>query len=93
MALPDQVAAAVEAAASPGQRHFFWTGLSQPATAAKYWRTRLARIVAAAVEAFHPHRLRDTFAVALLRAGVLIQDVSTLLGHSSVATIERNYAP
>ncbi|MCY4597994.1 MAG: tyrosine-type recombinase/integrase [Bryobacterales bacterium] len=48
---------------------------------------------AAGVEGFHPHRLRDTFAVELLLAGVLIQDVSILLGHSSVATTERYYAP
>ena len=94
VALPDQVVAAVEASAPRGQQHFFWTGRSQPATAAKYWRARLARIAAEAeVEGFHPHRLRDTFAVELLLAGVLIQDVSTLLGHSSVATTERYYAP
>ena len=45
------------------------------------------------MKGFHPHRLRDTFAVELLLAGVLIQDVSALLGHSSVATTERYYAP
>jgi len=94
VALPNQVAAAVEAAAHPGRQYFFWTGQSQPTTATKYWRTRLARIAAAAsVEGFHPHRLRDTFAVELLLADVPIQDVSTLLGHSSVATTERYYAP
>ena len=94
VALPDQVIVAMEAVAQPGQQHFFWTGVSQPGTAAKYWRARLARIAAtAAVEGFHPHRLRDTFAVELLLADVPIQDVSTLLGHSSVATTERYYAP
>ena len=40
-----------------------------------------------------PHRLRDTFAVRLLVAGVDIGDVSKLLGHSSVAITEKYYAP
>lgn len=39
------------------------------------------------------YSLRDTFAVNLLIAGVAIEDVSTLLGHSSVLTTERYYAP
>ena len=42
---------------------------------------------------FRPHRLRDTFAVKLLVAGVAIEDVSALLSHSSVRTTERYHAP
>jgi len=41
----------------------------------------------------HPHRFRDTFAVRLLEAGVPLQDVSILLGHSSVKVTEKHYAP
>ena len=41
----------------------------------------------------HPHRFRDTFAVRLLQAGVPLQDVSILLGHSSVKVTEKHYAP
>jgi len=94
VALPDPVAAELDAVAAPSRDHFFWTGRSEPATAAKYWRAQLSGVAAAAgIERFHTHRLRDTFAVELLLAGVLIQDVSTLLGHSSVATTERYYAP
>lgn len=44
-------------------------------------------------DGFHPHRPRNTFAVELLLAGVVIQQVSTLLGQSSVASTERYYAP
>jgi integrase/recombinase XerD len=40
-----------------------------------------------------PHRLRDTFAVNRLNEGMLLQDVSKLLGHASVAMTERYYAP
>jgi hypothetical protein len=37
--------------------------------------------------------LRGTFAVELLLAGVSIDQVSILLGHVSVKTTERHYAP
>lgn len=94
VALPDPVLDALEAVVEPGRPHYFWTGRSEPPTAAKLWRRRLATVAAeAGVQKFHPHRLRDTFAVELLLDGVLIQDVSSLLGHSSVATTERHYAP
>jgi integrase len=36
---------------------------------------------------------RDTFAVELLLAGVPLDQVSLLLGHSSVKITERHYAP
>ena len=36
---------------------------------------------------------RDTFAVELLLAGTPIDQVSLLLGHSSVKITERHYAP
>lgn len=42
---------------------------------------------------FRSHRLRVTFAVELLLAGVAMQNVSVLLGHSSIQTTERYYAP
>jgi integrase len=39
-----------------------------------------------------PHRLRDTFAVRKLLAGFQLDDVSRLLGHSSVKVTETYYA-
>jgi integrase len=39
-----------------------------------------------------PHRLRDTFAVRCLLAGMQLDDVSRLLGHSSVKVTETHYA-
>jgi integrase/recombinase XerD len=40
-----------------------------------------------------PHILRDTFAVELLLSGVPMEDVQILLGHTSIRTTEKNYAP
>jgi integrase/recombinase XerD len=37
--------------------------------------------------------LRDTFAVENLLAGVTLEKVSLLLGHSSIKATERHYAP
>ena len=44
------------------------------------------------VEDCRPHRLRDTFAVRKLLAGTSIDDLSRLLGHSSVKITEQYYA-
>ncbi len=94
VALPAEALASLESIAHASESHYFWTGRSKPVSVAKYWRNRLNALAAQAdVEGFHPHRLRDTFAVELLLAGVMIQDVSSLLGHGSVATTERYYAP
>jgi integrase len=41
----------------------------------------------------HPHRFRDSAAAELLKAGVDIRKVSTFLGHASVTTTEKYYAP
>ena len=94
VSLPPTVLAALDAVRRPDRQHFFWTGRGDPTTSAKYWRSRLKQVAAkAGVQGFHPHRLRDTFAVSLLLSGVLMQDVSTLLGHTSLATTEKYYAP
>ena len=94
VALPPEVLASLESIARPGRSHYFWTGQSKPVSPTKYWRRRLKAVaLEAGVDGFHPHRLRDTFAVEMLLAGVLMQDLSTLLGHGSVATTERYYAP
>jgi integrase/recombinase XerD len=41
----------------------------------------------------HAHRFRDTFAVELLLAGVPLERVSILLGHTSLRITEKHYAP
>lgn len=48
---------------------------------------------AAKIDGGHSHRFRDTFACGLLEAGVSLENVKTLLGHDSIKTTEKHYAP
>lgn len=76
--------------------YFFWTGC-KPASAGMWLSERVGEVVDAAGiqrQGFNvTHRLRDTFAVQLILAGVAIQDVSAALGHSSVRITEQHYLP
>ena len=92
--LPDAVMRAMASIPEPNPDYFWWSGKGKPVTRTKFWRARLGVIAdRAGVSGFRPHRLRDTFAVCLLGQGVAMEDVSALLGHSSIQTTERYYAP
>ena len=92
--LPDVVVQALDAAPRSSERYFFWTGASKVHSAKGKWQRRLQRLFEfAKVPKGHPHQFRDTFAVELLLAGVPLDRVSILLGHSSVRITERHYAP
>ena len=76
--------------------YFFWDGKSQRESMVKSWDRVFGDVFDAAdppVFKGHPHRFRDTFAVSLLLKGVRIEQVSILLGHSSIKVTERSYAP
>jgi len=74
--------------------YYFWNGTSTLKSRLTEWQERLKKVfcIAGFVNG-HGHRLRDTFAVDLLTRGVSLQDVSVLLGHSSIKTTEKSYAP
>lgn len=92
--LPDAVMEALEKAPSRSKRFFFWTGESKLHSVIGKWQRRLWNLFKLAkIEGGHAHRFRDTFAVELLLAGVPLERVSILLGHSSVRITERHYAP
>lgn len=96
--LPDFVAKALEAAPCVTAKFFFWTGQGKLETAVKDWQGRLREIfdlagVSKGEGNAVAHRFRDTFAVELLLAGVPIERVSILLGHSSVRITEKHYNP
>jgi integrase len=92
--LPDIVTKALNAAPHSSQNYFFWTGKSTVRSAKGKWQRRLQRLFEfASVVGGHAHRFRDTFAVELLLAGVPLDRVSVLLGHTSIRITERHYAP
>lgn len=74
--------------------YFFTSGKAKPQTARANWSRYLDTVFELAkVKDAHSHRFRDTFAVSLLESGVSIENVSVLLGHSSVRITERHYKP
>ncbi len=92
--LPKFVAEALDACPRGSDRHFFWTGRSTVHSVIGKWQRRLARLFQlAGVPKGHAHRFRDTFAVEFLLAGGTLEQLSVLLGHSSLRITERHYAP
>jgi integrase len=74
--------------------YFFWTGDCSVKTAVRHWEHKLAKLFRLAkIVGGHPHRFRHTFAIAELVAGTPIDQVSMLLGHSSIKVTEKHYAP
>jgi integrase/recombinase XerD len=99
--LPPHVHEQLRSLPSENPRYFFWSGRGDPETCKRGWTRTLARLFKLAEirepdntpKRCHSHMFRDTFAVELLLAGVPIDQVSLLLGHSSVKITEKHYAP
>lgn len=91
---PPEVADLV-ARVRPKKDRYLFTGPNslRMETASDLWRRKLHRVFkAAGIESGTPHRFRHTFAIELLKGGVPIEDVSILLGHSSVKVTESHYS-
>jgi site-specific recombinase XerD len=73
--------------------YFFWNGKSKLYTAVGNARKSIQRVLALADVEGHPHRFRDTFSVRLLECGEDLRTVQLLLGHTSIRTTEKHYAP
>jgi Phage integrase family len=99
--IPHEVGDALRQLPNSHPSDFFWSGNGNPRSAAKafqrsYWKLfSPAKILkpGGTPKRFHPHVFRDTFAVERPLAGVPLDQVSLLLGHSSVKITERHYAP
>lgn len=91
--VPDMVTQALKTVEARNG-YYFTSGSVSHASASGNARRWLNMVFQKAkIENGHPHRLRDTFAVEMLNAGVSIENVSMLLGHASVRTTEQAYAP
>jgi len=94
--IPTEVAEEILAVPSPNPAYIFWNGKSMSRAQVTMWGGRYMRPLfeAAGVRSGHmvSHRLRDTFAVDLLEKGVPLEEVSKLLGHTSIKTTEKHYA-
>jgi integrase/recombinase XerD len=92
--LPPLALDALEACPRTNPLYFFWTGQCSRSTAARDWHSKLAKLFrVAGIQNGHPHRFRDTFAIEQLLSGTPLDQVSVLLGHSSIKVTERHYAP
>jgi len=93
--IPNQVASEILAVANGHPRYLFWTGNGLEESAVKNMQKNIKKLFDDAgltIGYMRSHRLRDTFACELLTKGVPLEEVSRLLGHSSIKTTERSYA-
>lgn len=92
--IPDRLKKAIDTCEWLSPRQPFFYGASRnPAYLANEVYERMQSLGArCGVTDCRPHRLRDTFAVRKLLAGFQLEDVSRLLGHSSVKVTEAYYA-
>ena len=82
------------AAPKVSEQYFFWSGKSKRESATGDWQRALkGALKEAKIPDGHAHPFRDTFAVGLLQAGVPMDRVSVLLGHSSIKVTEKHYSP
>jgi integrase len=92
--LPEFVAEILANAPRLSERYFFWTGNSTLHTAIGIWQRTLRNLFRlAGVKNGYAHRFRDTFSTELLLAGVPMENVSVLLGHSSIKITQKHYSP
>jgi site-specific recombinase XerD len=87
--------------------YFFWSGRSKRKSEVSNWEKIFSKVRSKAIELFpklfldthgrrrpaHLHMMRDTFAVEYLLGGMGLEEVSRLLGHSSVTITQKHYAP
>jgi site-specific recombinase XerD len=92
--LPPAVASEILAVQN-GKDYLFWTGGGLETSAVTNWQHDLRTLFRSAFgknTRFTPHCLRDTAACGWLTAGIPMEEVSKLLGHTSIKTTEKHYS-
>ena len=98
VSVPVQAAVALELLDTPNDtpEYFFWDGKRDGYLMTVSMGQRVKKVFTAAGlddgQHMKSHRLRDTFAVELLSKGVPMEEVSKMLGHTSIKTTEKHYA-
>ncbi len=95
VAIPPELVRKLQALPRVSPRYVFWDGGTdlKAFNASHVWLHLKRAGEAVGLAGVHPHRLRDSFAVNRLNEGISMQDVSKLLGHSSIEITERFYSP
>lgn len=92
--LPRFVSEALRTMPRLSEKYYFWTGNSTLHTAIGIWQRSLKNLFKRAkISNGYAHRFRDTFSVNLLLAGVPMEEVSILLGHSNIKITQQHYSP
>jgi integrase/recombinase XerD len=92
--LPEFVVAELEMSRGKSSQFYFWSGEGKPKSCVGDWQRSLKKLFRlAGVPDGHAHRFRHTFASNLLLAGVPLDRVATLLGHTNSKITEKHYAP
>jgi integrase len=92
--LPKFASEALKTMPRLSEKYYFWTGNSTLHTAIGIWQRSLRNLFKKAkVANGYAHRFRDTFSVELLLAGVPMEEVSVLLGHSNIKITQEHYSP
>jgi integrase len=98
--IPPEIAAEIKSAPRLTEEHAFIppasSGLQRDvrSIANNFYGTYLTPLgTMAGVTEVRAHRFRDTFAVRVLEKGKSLETVQKLLGHRSILTTERHYAP
>jgi len=91
--LPQPVVDALEQLPLRKGQYFFWSGESKPKNAVSGYQRALATIFKhAKVERAYPHLFRHTFITNMLTAGVPVETVAVLAGHSSTKVTMKTYS-
>ncbi len=89
--LPKPVTTALEGL--PDGKYFLWSGRSKPKSAVGDYQRALRKVFKHAnVQRAFPHLFRHTFITNMLTAGVPVETVAVLAGHSSTKVTMKSYS-